>query len=380
MINARNQQEWKSREIVAAVTRVPGGPFTIEKVQLRSPQSGEVVVKIVGVGVCHTDIAFRNQFIPYNLPAVFGHEGAGIVVEVGAGVVNVEPGDRVIISFASCGICDRCAKNYTSYCRSFALLNYRGRRPGDGSSAIFTSQEELSSHFFGQSSFADYAITSSRSLVKVNDSSLPLAILGPLACGVQTGAGSVLNALACQPGSSIAVLGAGAVGLSSVMAAVIAGCSAVAVVETFATRRALALELGATHVIDPVGGGITDELLEISSAGFDFVLDTTGNPAVIEDGMGALGNRGTLGLLGLPQNRSDKFNSNITALIASGARIVGIMEGNSNPQEFIPQLLSYFRSERFPFQKLITTFSLQEINRAVALQSSGDVVKVVLLP
>ena len=380
MVMASGQPRTGVREAYAAVARKPGGQFTIEAVHLDAPRPGEVIVKIAGAGICHTDLVFRDQFVPFSLPAVLGHEGAGVVVETGAGVTDVRPGDRVVISYSSCGECDRCRERYTSYCRSFAPLNYGGRRLEDGSTALSAAGERLSSHFFGQSCFASHAVARSRNLIKIDDTSLPLEILGPLACGIQTGAGSVLNALACQPGSSIAILGGGSVGLSAVMAAALAGCAVIAVVEPFGVRRALALDLGATHVLDSASGDVAGNLRAISAAGFDFVLDSTGNSTVIEAGLAALGNRGTMGLLGLPGRRSDGFKANIASLIASGGRITGITEGDSDPREFIPKLISHYKAGRFPFPKLITTFNFADINRAVELRSNGDVVKAVLLP
>jgi aryl-alcohol dehydrogenase len=367
-------------EFTAAVARTPRGPFTIENLRLRPPQKGEVLVKVSGVGVCHTDLAFRDQIIPYSLPAVLGHEGSGTVVDVGEDVSDFAVGDPVVVSFSSCGQCDRCQTKQTSYCRSFSRLNYTGRSEDGVSTAISSSSEQISSHFFGQSSFASYVIASNRNLVKVDESNLPLEMLGPLACGIQTGAGSVLNSLNCQSGSSIAILGGGTVGLSAVMAAVIAGCSVITVIEPFEKRRLLAIELGATNVLDPEVGNTAVQLRSILSCGYDYVLDTTGDISLIESAVSALGSRGTLGLVGLPAQRSNTFRVNLASLVGTGTRIVGIVEGDSDPKTFIPQMLSYHKDGRFPFEKLITFFSLGEINRAVALQSAGEVVKIVLLP
>lgn len=374
------QTQETGRVAIAAVARVPGGDFTLEAVHLDPPQFGELRVRIAGVGICHTDLVFRDQFVPFTLPAVLGHEGAGVVEHIGAGVIGFAPGDKVILSFSSCGECDRCHSSLPSYCRSFVALNYAGRRLGDGSTAWKAGGERLSSHFFGQSSFASHAIVRVQNLVRADSSTIPLELLGPLACGIQTGAGSVMRSLACTPGSSIAILGGGTVGLSAVMAAVIQGCARVVVVEPFAARRALALELGATHVIDPADGESTRRLKDIVTTGFDYVLDSTGDAHVIEAGLAVLGNRGAIGLVGVPKRRGDTFSANTTSLMASGARIVGITEGDSDPRVFIPELISLHDAGQFPFTKLITTFSLADINKAIALQARGDIVKAVLIP
>lgn len=364
----------------AAVARAAGGQFTIEPVQLDPPRSDEVLVRIAGVGICHTDLVFRDQFVPFALPAVLGHEGAGIIEQVGTGVTGFAPGDKVILSFSSCGGCDRCHKGLPSYCRRFSPLNYAGRRLSDGSTALRSGSERLSSHFFGQSSFASHAIAMAQTLVSVGETGIPLELLGPLACGIQTGAGSVMRSLACPQGSSIAILGAGTVGLSAVMAAVIQRCGLIAVAEPFASRRALALELGASHVIDPSAENIIQALQIIAPSGFDFVLDSTGDSGVIEAGLAALGNRGTLGLVGVPKHRDHTFAANTTGLMASGVRIIGITEGDSDPQAFIPELIARHDAGQFPFTKLITTFKLEDINHALEQQAAGRIVKPVLIP
>lgn len=368
------------RPAIAAVARAPQAGFSIEAVEIDPLRPGEVLVRIAGVGICHTDLAFRDQFVPFALPAVLGHEGSGVVEQVGAGVSDFTPGDGVILSFSSCGDCDRCQASLPSYCRSFAALNYAGRRLSDGSTAWQAGGERLSSHFFGQSSFASHAVVREQNLVRVAGTATPLELLGPLACGIQTGAGSVMRSLCCPRGSSIAILGGGTVGLSAVMAAVIQGCAVIAVAEPFAARRALALELGATHVMDPAVDDIARGLRAIAAAGFDFVLDNTGDPRVIEAGLSALGNRGTMGLVGVPKHRGEAFAANATSLMASGLRIVGITEGDSDPRSFIPELIARHDAGLFPFTRLITKFRLENINEAVAQQAHGGVIKAVLIP
>src|SRR5882762_3334554 len=164
-------------KINAAIARAAHQPFSIEEADIEDPRADEVLVKIHGVGLCHTDLIARDQFIPIALPAILGHEGAGVVTAAGEQVTKVKVGDRVVLSFASCGRCRRCAENLPSYCASFPALNYSGRRP-DGSSGLSISGAPISSSFFGQSSFASHALTHERNLVKVDDSSMPLQILG----------------------------------------------------------------------------------------------------------------------------------------------------------------------------------------------------------
>ena len=363
--------------VTAAVARQPHAPCSIAQIELDAPRENEVLVRIVGVGVCHTDLIARDQFIPIKLPAVLGHEGAGVVEQVGSAVTKVRPGDRVVLSFNSCGACPRCREGQPAYCQSFPMLNYTGARP-DGAPAMHEGGEPVSSNFFGQSSFASYALAYERNVIKVG-ADAPLAILGPLGCGVQTGAGGVMRSLAAKAGSSIAIFGGGAVGLSAVLGAVVQGCGQIIVVEPHAARRALALELGATHAIDPSGGEVPARIREIVPAGVDYAFESTGLEAVIASALQCLGSHGVLGLVGVPPRPDSEGRYNIAGLITFGHTIKGIIEGDSDPDSFIPELLALHAAGRFPFDKLVKTYPFAQINEALEAQHRGDCVKVVLL-
>lgn len=366
-------------DIKAAVVSAPGGDFVVDTLTIGEPQEGEVLIEIAGVGLCHTDLVFRDGFAPVPMPMVFGHEGAGIVRAAGPGVADVAPGDAVIIGFSSCGDCARCDENLPSYCRSFPQLNYAGARP-DGTTALAREGQSVASHFFGQSSFASFAIAPARNVVKIDPSGLDLATLGPLACGLQTGAGAVMRSLDCRAGSTLAIFGAGPVGLAAVMAAKIRECARIIVVEPMAARRALAIELGATDVIDPAAGDVATAIRAIEADGIDFALETSGRDTAIAAGLAALGSRGMLGLVGVPPRADDTLSVNIAAMITFGHRVIGIIEGDSDQQGFIPELLALHRDGRFPFDLLITTFPLDAINDAIAAQHRGECVKAVLIP
>lgn len=366
-------------QTTAAVARVPHGDFTIEPVEVDAPRAGEVLVRITGVGLCHTDLIFRDQFAPYALPAVLGHEGAGVVEALGDGVTGLAVGDKVVLGFSSCGHCPRCDEGLPSYCRTFTHLNYAGMRLEDGSKAFSSGDEPVASHFFGQSSFATYTITRARNVVKV-DTQAPLELLGPLGCGFQTGAGGVMRSLAAPAGSSIAVIGGGPVGLAAVMGAVIQGCTTIVLVEPIAARRDTATSLGATHVVDPGAGDVGEALRTIAPDGLDFVFDTSGNVGAIEAGLAALGSHGAIGLVGVPKSPDAAISVNISALMTPGHRIIGIIEGDSDPQVFIPELLRHHAEGRFPFDTLIRTYPLAQINEAIAAQARGEFVKAVLIP
>ena len=366
-------------DVHAAIVERPGGPFVWSPVQLGTPRPDEIVVEIAGVGICHTDLIFRDQFMPYPLPAVFGHEGAGTVVACGREVVDLVAGDSVVLAFSSCASCDRCRQALPSYCTSFAPLNYAGAR-ADGTTAITRDGAPLASHFFGQSSFATHAVVPARNAVKVDSAGLRLELLGPLGCGYQTGAGVVMRSLDCPSGASIVIVGAGPVGLAAVMAARVRRCDPVIVVEPLPARREAALALGATHAIAPSGDALSADLRAIVPGGVDFALDTTGRIDVINAAVAALGNRGALGLVGVPAVREARIDLSIAALIGRGIRIIGILEGDSDPHRFIPELVALHRSGAFPFERITRTFPFAAINDAVAAQACGDCVKAVLVP
>ncbi len=363
--------------ITAAIARRPEAPFELAAVELDAPRADEILVRIHGAGLCHTDLAARDQHIPTHLPAILGHEGAGIVESVGADVTKVKPGDHVVLSFRSCGTCVTCKRGRPSYCVEFFALNLTGKRT-DGSFTTHQHGKPLTGSFISQSSFAEYSLAYERSVVKVPDE-VPVHLMGPLGCAVQTGAGATMRSLACRPGSSIVILGGGPVGLSAMLGAIVQGCTTVVVSEPMAKRRALALELGATHVIDPKSQNLTEALRAISSTGMDYVFDTTARNEVIQSGINALARLGTLGLVGVPTSVDATVNFNMGQLLGMGATIRGVALGDSDPDVFIPQLIELYRRGRMPFDKLITTYRLRDINQAVQDQHDGKIMKAVLL-
>lgn len=365
-------------QISAAVVQEVGAPFTFSDVDLQAPAPDEVVVQIAGAGICHTDIAVQHGHLPFPLPGVLGHEGSGTVVDVGRNVRTVTVGDQVAISFNSCNACSRCAKGEPAYCHNFLEYNFGGSRP-DGSSGLISAGTKLGANFFGQSSLASHALAHERNVVKLPPGA-PVELVGPLGCGIQTGAGAVLNSLDVQPGSTVVITGSGAVGLSAVMAAVVRDAASIIAVDLHETRRALATELGATHVIDPQAGPLTEQIREIAPAGADYAIDTTAVTPVVEHLLASLGVRGMLGLIGVPADPQAVFSVGLFQPPLLGLTIRGIVEGDANPQTFIPYLLDLHGQGKFPFDKLITTMPLSQINEAVEAQHRGEVLKAVLTP
>lgn len=364
-------------QITAAVARSAQQDFTIETVELEDPRDDEVLVRIVGVGICHTDLIARDQQIPVPLPAVLGHEASGIVERVGSRVRKVRTGDAVVLSFLSCGECACCAKHEPSYCHAFVPLNFPGMR-SDGSTGMRIGDEKVSGRFFGQSSFASHALAHERNVVKV-DSEEGLELLGPLGCGFQTGAGAIMRSLACEPGSSVAIFGCGAVGIAAVMGAAVQQCKTVIVIEPQAERRRLALELGATQAIDPAADDTAAAIRAIVPGGLQYAFDSTGIPRVIETALSCLAMRGVLGVVAAA-TADAAISVNLTAAVLGGLTIRGILEGDSDPDTLIPQLIAHYRARRFPLDRVIRTYPLARINEAVAAQHRGECIKAVLLP
>ncbi|MEK2478038.1 NAD(P)-dependent alcohol dehydrogenase [Streptomyces noursei] len=359
--------------IEAAILRNPGQPFDVGQVDLDEPGFGEVLVRTVGAGMCHTDFLPRLG-VAARLPLVPGHEGAGVVEAVGPGVTRLSVGDHVIASFDSCGWCTGCLSGRPTACTEFMVRNLSGRRV-DGTAGARDAEEEVSARWFGQSSFATHWLATERNLVVV-DKALPLEVMGPLGCGLQTGAGAVLLAAPIGPGAGLAVFGAGAVGMAAVMAARAAGVDRIAVVDLHERRRKLALELGATHAVDGAAPDIADQLRGGAGDGFDLALDTTGKAHVVLTALSVLRPRGTCALVA---TGGDDLIVPPRAL-AAGKTLTYLLEGDAVPQHFIPRLIRLWQSGRFPFERLLKTYPLERINDAERDTASGAVIKPVLVP
>ncbi|WP_156760082.1 NAD(P)-dependent alcohol dehydrogenase [Microbacterium karelineae] len=360
-------------QTTAAVVRDKGGPFSIEEVALDELRPSEVRVRLVATGVCHTDAVVRDQIYPTPLPAILGHEGAGVVEEIGSAVTTVAPGDHVVLSVSTCGTCRHCLTGGSTYCEKLYERNFGGAR-ADGSRAFSdASGEPLSSHFFGQSSFAARTNADERSVVKVADD-VPLDLLGPLGCGIQTGAGAVMTSLRPEPGSSLAVFGAGAVGLAGVLGAVAIGVGKIIAVDLNADRLALATELGATHTVNAGEEDVPARIREITGDGVDYALETSGVSPVLRQAVDSLGVRGTVGVVGAQAPGTETaFETGLS--MTRGWSLKMIIEGDSVPQVFIPRLVELWRQGRFPFDRLVKHYDLADIDEAFAASASGEVIK-----
>ena len=349
-------------KIKAAVLRMRGGPLKIESLEMEGPRDDEVLVRIVASGICHTDIDFCDYWEESDGPVVLGHEGAGVVEQVGRRVKGFRRGDHVVLSYQSCGRCRQCRSGHPTDCERFYEANFGFKRL-DGSNAL--QRSGVRGHFFGQSSFATHALATERNLVKV-PKKLILDVMAPLGCGLQTGAGTVMNSLKVAKGSSIA--GTGAVGLAAVMTARIVGANPIIGVDIRPKRLKLALELGATYVIDNRRDKVASCITDITGSGVDYVVETTASGKMHSLAIDVLNPHGTVALL----------TGESGAALPEGRRTIGIIQGDAVPQRFIPKLIALHKMGMFPFDRLVKFYDFSEINKAIADAKSGDTIKPVL--
>ncbi len=370
-----------TRRVTAMTVSEPGARFVRNEVVIDDPRAEEVLVRVEAVGMCHSDLAVRAGKFPFPLPGVVGHEGSGIVESVGADVTSLRVGDRVMLTFDSCGRCVNCVSNMPSRCRSFLAHNFtNGARP-DGSPTLWHDGQPIHGNFFGQSSFATYALARERNTVAVPDVAADLApeLLAPLGCGIQTGVGSVLNVLTPGADSAVAVFGAGAVGLAAVMAAALLPIRELIVVDIQDSRLELAKRLGATKVVNSRSADPVEALKELTGGGPDFVVESSGVPTALAQAIKSLGNGGTAGVVGVPPF-GVTAPVDVADVVNDSKRVVGIVEGQTNPPEFLPQLASLVASGKLPVGELVKTFPLEEIERAADAMKSGEAIKPVLIP
>jgi aryl-alcohol dehydrogenase len=361
----------------AAVFEKLFAPLSVTEVEIGAPGPGEVLVKITASGVCHTDALARDGEMPFPAPGVLGHEGAGVVSAVGDGVTTVSAGDKVIIGWPWCGSCRNCLEGQPRYCLRLGPLVVAGSRADGSTSLRRLDGSPLHSHFFGQSSFASYSVCAANALARV-PAEANVSLLGPLACGISTGAGAVLNALRPFAGSSIVVYGSGAVGLSAIMAARLTGATSIIAVDKLASRLSLARELGATETIDvsSLGADPVAAVHEICGGPADFSMDCAGNVNVLRQAADSVGMRGTVALIGgAPAGASFSLDHMSTLW---GKKVVGILGGEGRSVSLINTLITLNAQGRFPYDRLMSAFPLEEVNEALEASHRGDVIKPVL--
>ncbi|MCV7287859.1 NAD(P)-dependent alcohol dehydrogenase [Mycolicibacterium wolinskyi] len=360
----------------AAVSRAGASGFVVEELSVETPRADEVIVRFLAAGLCRTDLEVAAGRLPTPLPVVSGHEGAGVVEYVGSGVEGFAVGDRVIAGFNFCGCCANCRGGMPAYCPDHFALNFGAQR-ADGSVGLSDQNgRPVHDHFFGQSSFAGLSLCRPSGLVRVNED-IPASVLAPLGCGVSTGVGAVWNVLKAEPGVTLLVIGAGAVGLSAVMAAVASGAGRIIVADRHTARLDLAVQLGATDVVDVNTSPPVDAVMELTGgAGVGLALESTGSPESMTAAVGALAPLGRAAILGIAppqaQFRTDAFE------LLLGRSVMGSVIGHQAPAVLIPRILRLYRQGRFPIERLTTLYPLESINDAVADVEAGVTVKAVL--
>lgn len=363
-------------KIQAAVAWEAGATLSIEEFDLDDPREDEILVKVEAVGVCHTDDNARLGRLPVVFPIILGHEGSGVVERVGRDVTKVRPGDRVLFTPDYCGRCEQCLLGKTPYCDQVVPLTFTGTRP-DGTPRAYQHGKPVRASFFGQSSFATHSLVTERNIVPVPRDA-PLHYLAGFTCGVQTGAGAVLNAMPVGPAGKVAIWGTGAVGLAAVMAAKASGAAEIVAIDRVGHRLALAAELGATATVDTTGqelGEVAAAVVKLTGKGVDVALDTTGNPDVILAEVRSLATHGIASVITssgapIPLPPGD--------LLLKGRQLRGTVGGHINPTIFIPRLLDLHAQGRFPVERLVKNYPFAELNTAIADSLSGGTIKPVL--
>jgi len=352
-------------------------PSRIAEVDLGEPRAGEILVRLVASGICHSDIVMKRVWddfpgIAGKAPVVFGHEGAGVVEAVGPGVRRARVGDSVALSYASCRACPACLGGRPFYCDHFRALNYKGSRL-DGSTTMSMDGSPVFGSFFGQSSFANHVVVNENNAVVVDPVCDP-RVIAPFGCGVMTGAGAVFSTLGLRDGDSLAVFGAGGVGLSAVMAAKVAGVSTIIVVDPVEGRRSLATELGATHVFDPRRDEPVAAIRDLTRGGATSSLETSARADVVVQALDCLAAMGMCVALGFG---TPEFPFTLSQ-VGRGRRLTSTNVGESDSHTMIPRLVEMHLAGELPVEKLVKSYPFAEFEKAVEDAESGVTIKPVL--
>lgn len=362
----------------AAVLRETGRAMTIEDVELAEPKAGEVKVRVRAAGVCHSDLHYMLGDLVTRLPIVLGHEGAGIVESVGAGVTRVAPGDAVVMTWRPrCGYCEHCASGRPALCTS-AKLQVQSAGLLDGTSRLTAGAEKVH-HFLGVSCFAERAVLNQESVIKIPDDTPPeiAAIVG---CAVVTGVGAVLNVMGAGAGKSVLVVGAGGVGLSAVIGAQLVGAHPIVVADVSREKLDRALALGATHTIEVGDGPLDEAVREVCPDGVEWAFDAVGKPETVQGAMASLRPAGTTVAIGLGRAGATVAIP-LNDLVQRDKRLIGSLYGSSNTILQVPRLLELYAAGRLKLDALVgTTYPLDRINDAFDELVSGAVGRGVIVP
>lgn len=368
-----------ARRIRAAVCSRPGGGLTVEELELADPGPDEVLTRIDAAGVCHSDYHYLTGDLVSRMPVVPGHEGAGVVAAVGAAVTTVRPGDTVALMWRPrCGRCRHCLTGRPALCQSGAIHAASGGLQ-DGTTRLRRPGGEPVHHLMGVSCFAEYAIVSERAVVPIPPG-VPAEIAAIAGCAVITGVGTVLNAIGPCAGRGLVVFGAGGVGLSVVMGAVLAGAYPIVAVDLVTDRLDAATRLGATHVVHAASEDVAAALTAIDADGLDYTVDAVGRPSTLRQAFDALRPGGTLVAIGLGA-AGQELSLPLNPLVQKERRVVGSLYGSANPQVDVPKLLSLYQAGRLPIDQLVgARYPLDRIDDAVTDLVGGAVGRGIVIP
>jgi S-(hydroxymethyl)glutathione dehydrogenase/alcohol dehydrogenase len=362
-----------AREIRAAVLHQFGQPLVVEELELDPPKAGEVLVRMAASGVCHSDLHVAQGIHPTALPVVLGHEGAGVVEEVGSGVAGLAPGDHVLLTWLPyCGHCRQCVRGRLNICENTAWYDATQE---DGTCRFHRNGEPV--HNYNTSSFAECSVVPARTAVKV-EPSLPLSELALMGCAVMTGVGAALNTARVRPGDTVAVVGCGGVGLNVVQGARIAGAAKIVAVDVVAAKLELARELGATAVVDASDGDPVEAVRELAGGGVDHAFEALGRRETIETAVGVTGRGGQAILIGMA---SPEVRVGLDALTTTleERSVRGSWYGSCVPLRDIPLLIELYRDGRLRLEPLITTCGLDDVNDAFGRMQAGETARSVIV-
>lgn len=359
--------------IRAAVLHEFGRPLVVEELELDPPKQGEVLVRMAASGVCHSDLHVVQGIHPTELPVVLGHEGAGVVEEVGAGVAGLEVGDHVLLTWLPyCGHCRQCARGWPNRCENTAWYDATLE---DGTCRFHSNGSRI--HHYNTSSFAERSVVPARTAIKV-DPSLPLTELALMGCAVMTGVGAALNTACVRPGDSVAVIGCGGVGLNVIQGARIAGAAPIVAVDLVDEKLELAREMGATAAVNAGEGDTVGTVRELVPGGVDHAFEALGRPETIETALALTGRGGQTILIGMAPPDA-RIGLDALTMTLEERCVRGCWYGSCVPLRDIPLLIELYRSSRLQLEPLITTCGLDDVNDAFARMEAGETARSVIV-
>ncbi|MDN3428394.1 zinc-dependent alcohol dehydrogenase family protein [Microbacterium sp. APC 3898] len=364
------------REIGASVPYEESQPIKIETLELDSPEKDEVLIQIKAASLCHSDLSVMNGSRPRPVPMALGHEAAGVVVDIGQEVTDLEPGDHVVCVFVpSCGQCGPCREGRPALCERGAAANTAGTLLGGGQR--LHKESETINHHLGVSAFSEYAVVSRNSIIKISKD-IPFEKAALFGCAVITGVGAVVNTASIKLGSTVAVVGLGGVGLSALLGAIAAGASRIVAVDINETKLKQAKELGATDVFNSKDPNVIEQIRQATGGGLDYAFETAGAVPAMEVAYGITKRGGTTVTTGLP-HPEHQFSFPYVSLTAEERTLKGSYLGSCVPSRDIPRYMNLFQEDRLPVDKLITDFiTLDEVNKGFDILAKGESSRIII--